>query len=117
VKTLHSYSKVVHHIKNRILFQTRERQFMDGGMGRHLFSQEFASGVYVVYSYGRHFPLFIYDPDVGWCVNEDKHSKTTTRHKCRFAPCSEMKSFGTDTMQMIVQCGGFVKLMARRVSE
>lgn len=43
--------------------------------------------LYVVYSYGPHWPLFIFDPtnDV-WYGNEDKYSSTTTRHRTYTEP-------------------------------
>lgn len=37
---------------------------------------------YVVYSYGPHWPLFIYDRDADcWYGNEDKVSRTTSHHR------------------------------------
>mgnify|MGYP006450206741 CR=1 FL=1 len=37
---------------------------------------------YVVYSYGDHFPMAMFDKDVGkWIVNEDKYSRTTSKHQ------------------------------------
>jgi len=37
---------------------------------------------YVVYSYGDHFPMAMFDKDVQkWIVNKDKVSVTTTRHQ------------------------------------
>ena len=36
--------------------------------------------LYVVYSYGEHWPLFVHD-GFDWYENEEKYSKTTTRHR------------------------------------
>lgn len=36
--------------------------------------------LYVVYSYGEHWPLFVWD-GFDWYENEDKYSPTTTRHR------------------------------------
>lgn len=43
--------------------------------------------VYVVYSYGPHWPLFIYDAkhDV-WFENEDRYSATTSKHRSQTHP-------------------------------
>lgn len=37
-------------------------------------------GLYVVYSYGTHFPVAVYKNGV-WLVNEDKYSRTTSKHQ------------------------------------
>ena len=57
------------------------------------------TGYYVVFSYGLHWPLFIYDYKQGqWYGNSDKYSATTSRHYSRLNPgnvlplsCEEMK--------------------------
>jgi hypothetical protein len=36
--------------------------------------------LYVVYSYGDHWPLFVWD-GFDWYENEDRYSNTTTRHR------------------------------------
>ena len=37
---------------------------------------------YVVYSYGRHWPLFVWDDATQrWYGNSDRHSVTTTKHR------------------------------------
>lgn len=42
---------------------------------------------YVVYSYGTHFPMYIYDKTTGqWYGNSDKYSPTTTRHQSAACP-------------------------------
>lgn len=42
---------------------------------------------YVVYSYGYHFPLFVWD-DIRqvWLENSDRYSVTTTKHKNQMRP-------------------------------
>lgn len=43
--------------------------------------------VYVVYSYGDHFPLYIYSPGAdAWFANSDKFSPTTTQHRYKAHP-------------------------------
>lgn len=54
-------------------------------------------GLYVVYSYGRHWPLFIRHDGV-WYGNSDRYSRTTSRHESQsnpqgevfFRPCAEL---------------------------
>ena len=58
-----------------------------------------ATGYYVVYSYGAHWPLYIYDYNTQqWYGNSDKHSVTTSKHYTKLNPgnvallnCEEMK--------------------------
>ncbi len=43
--------------------------------------------VYVVYSYGYHFPLYVYDKVLSvWYENTDKYSVTTSKHKSQLRP-------------------------------
>jgi hypothetical protein len=44
--------------------------------------------LYVVYSYGDHWPLFIWD-GFDWYENEDKVSPTTTKHRSQTHPLME----------------------------
>ena len=46
--------------------------------------------VYVVYSYGEHYPMFLYiadkKPDGGWYENSDKYSRSTSKHHSQARP-------------------------------
>lgn len=43
--------------------------------------------LYVVYSYGYHWPLYVYDFETQkWYGNEDKYSVTTSRHATQTNP-------------------------------
>lgn len=45
---------------------------------------------YVVYSYGAHWPLFVYDMNSGeWYENVDKYGVTTSRHLSSARPNSD----------------------------
>jgi len=47
---------------------------------------------YTVYSYGHHFPMYVYDYKTGeWYGNKDKFSRTTSKHQ------SIAKPHGVDT--------------------
>lgn len=42
---------------------------------------------YVVYSYGPHWPLFIYVPEINtWFENSERHSMTTSKHRTHTHP-------------------------------
>ena len=57
------------------------------------------TGYYIVFSYGLHWPLFIYDYNKRqWYGNSDKYSVTTSKHYSKLNPgnvlplsCEEMK--------------------------
>ncbi len=42
---------------------------------------------YVVYSYGSHFPMFVYDEQLNqWFENSDKYSRTTSKQQSQLRP-------------------------------
>ena len=54
--------------------------------------------LYVVYSYGEHFPLFLWEGDFtggAWAINTDKYSVTTSRHFSQAHP--QCVTVGSDT--------------------
>ena len=57
---------------------------------------------YVVYSYGKHFPMYIYEGGV-WYANCDKYSPTTSKHQTQAYPCRGQQQPPTpmDTKQML----------------
>ena len=52
--------------------------------GSNTWGENKRNGTYVVYSYGFHFPMFVYAEGV-WFENGDKYSVSTSRHvsQCR----------------------------------
>ena len=75
--------------------------------------------LYVVCSYGEHFPMYIaeeHDGVVNWYGNEDKWGITTSKHKTQARPFTdEAKSMQWfDTQQMIlIMKHGITGMMAR----
>jgi hypothetical protein len=54
--------------------------------GNHTFATN-EGHKYVVYSYGYHWILYIYDRDTCiWYENEDKYSATTSKHRSQLRP-------------------------------
>ena len=53
--------------------------------GSNIFGETNSRGVYAVYSYGYHFPLFAFI-DEKWYENEDRYSVTTSKHKNQVRP-------------------------------
>ena len=65
--------------------------------------------VYVVYSYGSHFPIYIYDKEQGkWIGNKDKYSSSTTRHQSQLRPSSVGLWLNTEEMRSVVSSCGLV---------
>lgn len=77
---------------------------------------EWRGKCYVVFSYGSHFPMYIYDPEAGiWFGNRDKYSTSTTRQQSQARP-SEPIGQWLDTVDMrAVAMFGFADLIARRM--
>lgn len=56
---------------------------------------------YVVYSYGKHWPLFIYEGG-HWYANIDKYSSTTSKHFTQANPCTgQTQAIPMTTPQML----------------
>lgn len=64
-------------------------------------SYPLSSRHYTVYSYGYHFPMFIYVPDVGWFENEDGYSRTTPRHRSQAHPYTDTFKLSTGAMKFL----------------
>ena len=56
---------------------------------------------YVVYSYGKHFPMYIYEGG-HWYANIDKYSPSTSRHQSQANPCTgQTQAMPMTTPQML----------------
>jgi hypothetical protein len=59
--------------------------------GSNLYGETLCSqglpAIYVVYSYGTHFPMYIYEYlTESWYGNNDKRSRSTTKHQSQCSP-------------------------------
>jgi hypothetical protein len=62
--------------------------------------------VYVIYSYGEHFPMYVYDDESGrWLGNKDKYSRTTSTHQSKYRPSEVAEWFDTTALKNIVRYG------------
>lgn len=62
---------------------------------------------YAVFSYGAHFPMYIYEGGA-WYANIDKYSPSTSRHQSQANPCTGQTQaipMTTAQMQTIVRWG------------
>lgn len=70
---------------------------------------------YCVYSYGYHYPLYVYDYEAcQWFGNADKSTPTTERHKRKFQPYSVAQWVDTPTLNSIA-ISGLVNTAAERM--
>lgn len=68
--------------------------------GSNLFGQQY-NGVYVVYSYGYHWPLHAYvESEDQWYANYSKRSMTTTKHATLAHPCPDRPCVNLDKRQL-----------------
>ena len=88
--------------------QSRQDFTNHGGSmyGNHQYG---ATSLYVVYSYGQHFPMAVYEFHTRrWFYNEDKYSSTTSRHQSyvRSALPETYHRLDTEMMNALIHCEG-----------
>ena len=107
-------------IDNREEFQGSNMfgKWLDKGNGRWNEFIDVTSKVYVVYSYGSHFPMYIYDAkEQKWLGNSDKYSRSTTRQQSHARPSSGIDVwYNTDDMKEVIYHGGLVGAVIARAS-
>ena len=82
-------NKVHKNITNREAreFVKARAPFITGN--KTLFARWETDDTYVVYSYGQHWPLFVWERTTErWYENEDRYGVTTTRHRSHAHPHS-----------------------------
>jgi hypothetical protein len=87
--------------------------------GSNVFAKE-VGALYIVFSYGEHFPMYIYDYDhQQWYGNTDRYSQSTTRQQQQARPTpADGKSIhwhNTEILQRIVRAGGVSDVVAKRM--
>jgi len=72
---------------------------------------ESGADLYIVYSYGRHFPMYVYDYTTReWYANSDKYSTTTSKHQSQCRPRFEIaREFNTADLKNLIDCGGIAE--------
>lgn len=90
--------------------------------GSNLFTDEVElekSTLYVVYSYGRHFPLFVAETDADnntrWFENIDKYSRSTSKQKTQIHPLYDTTKLSVRDMRYLAD-DGFAALIARKLN-
>lgn len=71
---------------------------------------------YTVYSYGKHFPMYVYDFRAEqWYGNNDKYSVTTSKHQSKCRPPNVAEWYPTETMKLIAR-GGIKLAVSERLN-
>lgn len=59
--------------------------------------------LYVVYSYGEHFPMYLYNPgEAKWYGNNDKYSPSTSRQQGACRPYAPIEWLDTEALLDVV---------------
>ena len=79
--------------------------------GSNTFAEKHTDNLYVVYSYGYHFPMYVYDYSIReWYENSDKYSSTTSKHQSQCRPRFEIaREFSTAELKKLISCGGIAE--------
>ena len=76
----------------------------------------YIDGHYVVYSYGAHWPMFVYDND-RWFANSDRHGRTTSKHRGQLHPLTDCTPLPIAEMCDLAVYGFLGALTRRLVGE
>ena len=100
-------SDVRRYVNNHEVFVTNNKT---------MFS-EYNGDLYIVYSYGYHFPMYVYDTQRDmWFANSDKFSSTTSRHQSKARPDAHIDgNMDTDNLTKFIQAGGYIQHTAQRI--
>jgi hypothetical protein len=75
-------------------------------------NQVYTDARYIVYSYDRHWPLFIYEARIdAWFENASKYGTTTSKHKTQSHPHTETRQLHIDDMIKVAFLGGVTGLI------
>lgn len=68
--------------------------------------------LYAVFSYGEHFPLFIYDHTHNvWLENHDGYSMTTSKHRSQTHPHTKTIELTTEQMKAVLATGSIAAIV------
>ena len=73
--------------------------------GNNIFA-EWKGNTYTIYSYGTHFPMYVYDQGSNmWIGNAERYSQSTSRHQSQARPNHVDKWVDTESLKKIVVDG------------
>ena len=74
----------------------------------HHATQDRPTDIYVVYSFGEHYPLYVAETMDGitkWYENADWFSRTTSKHRSQFSPLQPTTKLNTNDMMRMTAYG------------
>jgi hypothetical protein len=90
--------------------------------GNSVFSSWVSNSLYVVYSYGTHFPMYVYDASASvfdehgnalgkgvWLGNTDRYSVTTSKHQGKTRPNTVHKWLNTEQLKDTIHEGSYTR--------
>lgn len=93
-----------HYVQRREAFKNSNGQLYAEWHG--LDGRENSEARYCVYSYGPHWPLFIYVPHVStWFENKEKYGTTTSKHRTFTHPHCDTVALSHEQMKLLDQLG------------
>ena len=91
--------------KNAKEYVTMTENYLKSFIGSNMFS-EWKGYTYAIYSYGEHFPMYVYDQVSNmWIGNLDKYSPSTSRQQSQTRPYKVDKWVDTESLKSIVRDG------------
>ena len=88
-------------------------------MGKWVSYDEGMTKLYIVYSYGHHFPMYVYDDNEDtWVGNKDRYSQSTSRHQSLLKPSGGVDIWlDTDELKSLVSNKGIVGLTISKAQQ
>jgi hypothetical protein len=90
--------------------------------GNSVFATWVSNSLYVVYSYGTHFPMYVYDAVASvfdeygnalgkgvWLGNSDRYSVTTSKHQGKTRPYQVHKWLNTEQLKDTIHEGSYTR--------
>ena len=89
--------------------------------GSNIFTENsgFTHNLYVVYSYGWHFPMYMYCRQADlWYGNSDRYSASTTKHQSQARPTRGVDQWlTTNDMKQLLQRGSTLEFLISRAND
>ena len=99
-----------------VQYLAANKSMSDWNMMEGDYEQGYKPHTYVVYSYGTHFPMYVYDYEAEkWFGNIDKYSKSTTKHMGCAKPTEEIHEWYDTAMMKRIINNGYIQLLTQRL--
>ena len=92
----------------------RKEEFDGSNMFARLEIQNTKPDLYAVYSYGKHFPMYVFDYGSSqWFGNSDKYSRTTSKHQTQAHPPTVHSWLDNGQLSGLIYAGGIAAYVAQ----